>query len=99
MKGVVADGVSSFKGIPFAAPPIADFRWKAPQPLKAWKGVLKPLLRACLHADYRKHCQTFGGAGKSQRGLPLLNIWTAAKNEGEKRPVMVWIYGGGFQAA
>ena len=41
VEGVLADGVVSFKGIPFAAPPMGDLRWKAPQPLKPWSGVKK----------------------------------------------------------
>ena len=41
LQGVVADGVASFKGIPFAAPPVGDLRWKAPQPAKGWTGVIK----------------------------------------------------------
>src|SRR6185369_8008453 len=41
LQGVVADGVVSFKGIPFAQPPVADLRWKAPQPVAKWSGVRK----------------------------------------------------------
>ena len=97
VKGVVADGVSSFKGIPFAAPPIADFRWKAPQPLKAWKGVLKAdsFAPACMQT-IGNIARLSGAPEKVSEDCLYLNIWTAAKNEGEKRPVMVWIYGGGF---
>ena len=41
LQGVVVDGVASFKGIPFAAPPVGDLRWKAPEPSKAWNGIRK----------------------------------------------------------
>jgi para-nitrobenzyl esterase len=41
VEGVVKDGIASFKGIPFAAPPVGDLRWRSPQPVKPWQGVLK----------------------------------------------------------
>ena len=66
LQGVVADGVASFKGIPFAAPPVGDLRWKAPQPAKGWTGIQKGgCLCFRLHAGSR-HGQDDGSLGECQ---------------------------------
>jgi para-nitrobenzyl esterase len=98
-----ASNVVAFKGIPFAAPPINELRWKAPQPIHPWEGV--------------KKCDAFGPSPMQGKPVPFmvytpeflipekpisedclyLNVWTKAA-KGEKRPVFVWIYGGGFSS-
>lgn len=93
-----------FKGIPFAAPPVGELRWKAPQPVVPWEGI--------------KKCNGFGPSPMQGNPVPFgpwseeylipklpisedclyLNVWTDANSANEKRPVLVWIYGGGFMS-
>lgn len=96
LQGVVADGVASFKGIPFAAPPVGDLRWKAPQPVKPWTGVRKAGAFGPGPMQDTRMIAMMGGSTEVSEDCLYLNVWTAAKSADEKRPVMVWIYGGAF---
>jgi para-nitrobenzyl esterase len=96
IEGVVKDGIASFKGIPFAAPPVGDLRWKAPQPVMPWHGVKKTYDFAPAPMQDTAFGAMLGGPQKISEDSLYLNVWTGAKKAGEKRPVMVWIYGGGF---
>lgn len=90
--------IRTFKGIPYAAPPVGNLRWKAPQPMPRWKGV-RPALAfgpRCMQARIYDD-MIFRDAGPSEDCLTL-NIWTPAKDRNANLPVMVWVYGGGFQA-
>lgn len=90
VQGAVENGFSVFKGIPFAAPPVGELRWKAPQAPKNWEGV--KTVTQFAPAPFQ------GGnppSGKSEDCL-YLNIWSPAKTPKDNLPVMVWIYGGGF---
>ncbi len=88
-------GVLAFKGIPYAAAPVGDLRWRAPQPVPAWSGV-----RDATRYGYRALSALTGdqvpGPPHNEDCLTL-NLWTAARGSDERRPVMVWIHGGGFQ--
>jgi len=89
-----ATGVRTFKGIPFAAPPVGDLRWKAPQPVKPWTGVRNA-------ADWGPRCVQTNRLGeidplnkRMDEDCLYLNVWSPAKTGGGSLPVMVWIYGG-----
>ena len=104
VSGYKSGDISIFKGIPFAAPPVGDLRWKAPQPVTNWTGILK--------------CDAFSASPMQSKPVPFmmwteefitppdklsedclyLNIWTPAKSAKDKLPVFVWIYGGGFSS-
>jgi para-nitrobenzyl esterase len=96
LQGVIADGVASFKGIPFAAPPVGDLRWKAPEPSKAWTGIRKADAYATGCMQDSSMAKMVGASVGVSEDCLYLNVWTAATNAGEKRPVMVWIHGGAF---
>jgi para-nitrobenzyl esterase len=123
--GAVVPTVRMFKGIPFAAPPLGELRWKAPQPAAKWEGVFAA-------NAFGPSCTAGGGAGRgggggraaapgrgTAPGAPpapaqaappaapprqppasedclTVNVWTNANRAGDRRPVMLWIYGGGF---
>jgi len=91
IQGEITEDMAIYKGIPFAAPPVGENRWKAPQPVIPWEGV--------------RDATQFGGSPIQSFGMPgmnitedclYLNVYTPAKAKTDKLPVMVWIYGGGF---
>ncbi len=90
ISGVVVDGVRIYKGIPFAAPPMGELRWKAPQPAPAWEGVrdCKEFGPDCPQAPYPETSLYYSQPRKQSEDCLYLNVWTAAR-AGEKRPVMV----------
>jgi para-nitrobenzyl esterase len=96
VRGIALDGVVSFKGIPFASPPVGPLRWKPPQPPAPWTTV-RP------STDYGHDCmqRPFIEDLAPLRTTPnedclYVNVWTPSPAAASKLPVMVWIYGGGW---
>ena len=86
--GESADGLNAFKGIPFAAPPVGDLRWKAPQPVVAWSGDKD----ATKFGPSCSQNSRLGAEAKTSEDCLYLNVYAPAK--AKKAPVMVWIHGG-----
>jgi para-nitrobenzyl esterase len=100
LEGVTNDktGIRMYKGVPFGAPPVGDLRWKEPQPVKNWQGVRK----ADKFGPRAMQRPIFGDMGFRSDGMSedclYLNVWTPAKSDKEKLPVLVYFYGGGLVA-
>lgn len=94
IRGVVADGVLSFKGIPFAQPPVGELRWRPPQPIAPWDGIRD------AKAFGPDPVQIDWGATEVRKGTAedclTINVWRPAAASSKPLPVMVWIYGGGL---
>jgi para-nitrobenzyl esterase len=98
VEGVVADGLSTYLGIPFAAPPVGALRWKAPQPVKAWSGLRKADKFGAGCMQEPGLAKQMGFEGKLSEDCLFIDVWSPAKAPTEKLPVIVWIYGGGFNS-
>lgn len=96
IEGVERDGIFAYKGIPFAAPPVGDLRWKAPRPVEAWTGVKDADAYACGCMQDASMAAMTGAPANFSEDCLYLNIWTGARKVDERRPVMVWIHGGAF---
>src|SRR5665213_1844398 len=97
VQGATQGTVESFKGIPFAAPPVGELRWRAPQPTKPWSGVMQATSYSadCMQVPFPSDAAPLGTAPAED--CLYLNVWRPAGTPPDaKLPVMFWIYGGGF---
>jgi para-nitrobenzyl esterase len=95
-----APGIRAFKGIPFAAPPVGALRWTAPQPVAKWTGVrdASKYGNVCIQppGQGRLNIANMEGSPPTSEDCLYLNVWTGAASATEKRPVMIWWFGGAF---
>ena len=96
LQGASRDGVTSFKGIPFAQPPVGALRWRPTQAVKPWTGVRNATAYGadCMQEPFPGDAAPLGV--QSAEDCLYVNVWTPQKRGSAKLPVMVWIYGGGF---
>src|SRR5271155_5473452 len=95
ISGIRESGLHIYKGVPFAAPPVGDLRWRPPAPVTPWTGTRKAeaFAPACMQTGVSMPGETPPSVSED---CLYLNIWTPAKTAQERLPVIVWIYGGGY---
>jgi para-nitrobenzyl esterase len=98
VEGEVVGTLSEFKGIPFAAPPAGENRWRAPQPVIPWVGVRKTTAfgPACMQGE--QLARQMGSTAPLSEDCLYIDVWTPANAATDKLPVIAWIYGGGFNS-
>ncbi len=96
LRPLEAKGVFAFKGIPYAAPPVGDLRWKPPQATAHWQGVRDATTYGDICTQIMPNPDNGIGQLPASEDCLTLNVFTQTLDANAKRPVMVWIHGGGF---
>jgi para-nitrobenzyl esterase len=99
LAGSRAEGINVFRGIPYAAAPVGDLRWKAPRPAEPWSGIrdAADFGPSCIQPPVPPTSVYFDPPKASSEDCLSLNVW--APEDAEKAPVIVWIHGGSFASA
>lgn len=96
LSGVTSDGITAYKGIPYAAPPVGPLRWRPPQPVAKWSGVRsgKDYGHDCMQLPFPSDAAPLGTTPAED--CLVANVWTPANSGSKKLPIIFWIYGGGW---
>ena len=97
LSGTSEENIHIWRGIPYAAPPVGDLRWRAPQPAARWQGVRRAETFSASSWQDIEYCRELGGGdpGSFSEDCLYLNVWSPA-SRAQPLPVMVWLHGGGY---
>jgi para-nitrobenzyl esterase len=97
LSGTAEENMHIWRGIPYAAPPVGDLRWRAPQPAARWQGVRRAESFSASSWQDIEYCRELGGGdpGRFSEDCLYLNVWSPA-SRAQPLPVMVWLHGGGY---
>ena len=99
MRGVIANGVREFKGIPYAQPPVGELRWSMPQPASSWSGILDATKYKNACPQVERYGLTESSYNEDCLYINVTAPYSGKKDLKRKRAVIVWLHGGAFVGA